>query len=68
MNKQLPLYKTDEEEVMVLQERVAEALRLVKIVMDYLNPPPLLCAKIFNTKLIFNHFNLCTGYENQGRI
>ncbi|XP_058803406.1 ATP-dependent RNA helicase DDX47 [Phymastichus coffea] len=31
--QQLPLYKTEEQEVMVLQERVAEALRLVKIDM-----------------------------------
>lgn len=32
IGKQLPLYKTEESEVMVLQERVAEAQRLTKIV------------------------------------
>lgn len=32
IGKQLPLYKTEEEEVMVLQERVAEAQRVAKLV------------------------------------
>ena len=32
IGKQLPLYKTEESEVMVLQERVSEAQRLTKIV------------------------------------
>lgn len=32
ISKQLPLYPTEEEEVMVLQERVAEAQRIVKMV------------------------------------
>ncbi|CAG4959166.1 unnamed protein product [Parnassius apollo] len=36
IGKQLPLYKTDESEVMVLQERVAEAQRLTKIEMKEL--------------------------------
>ncbi|OWR53508.1 putative ATP-dependent RNA helicase DDX47 like protein [Danaus plexippus plexippus] len=36
IGKQLPLYKTDENEVMVLQERVAEAQRLTKIEMKEL--------------------------------
>ncbi|XP_018578257.2 probable ATP-dependent RNA helicase DDX47 [Anoplophora glabripennis] len=33
IDKQLPLYKTEEEEVMVLQERVAEAQRIAKMEM-----------------------------------
>ncbi|CAD1469627.1 unnamed protein product, partial [Heterotrigona itama] len=33
ISKQLPLYPTEEEEVMVLQERVAEAQRIVKMEM-----------------------------------
>ncbi|KAJ8679416.1 hypothetical protein QAD02_015203 [Eretmocerus hayati] len=33
IGKQLPLYKTEEQEVMVLQERVAEAQRIVKMEM-----------------------------------
>jgi ATP-dependent RNA helicase DDX47/RRP3 len=32
IGKQLPLYKTEEEEVMVLQERVSEAQRVAKMV------------------------------------
>ncbi|XP_072949571.1 ATP-dependent RNA helicase DDX47 [Epargyreus clarus] len=36
IGKQLPLYKTEESEVMVLQERVAEAQRLTKIEMKEL--------------------------------
>ncbi|XP_052753171.1 probable ATP-dependent RNA helicase DDX47 [Galleria mellonella] len=36
IGKQLPLYKTDESEVMVLQERVAEAQRLTNIEMKEL--------------------------------
>lgn len=32
ISKQLPLYSTQEEEVMVLEERVAEARRIVKMV------------------------------------
>jgi hypothetical protein len=32
IGKQLPLYKTEEEEVMILQERVSEAQRVAKIV------------------------------------
>lgn len=32
ISKQLPLYATQEEEVMVLEERVAEARRIVKMV------------------------------------
>lgn len=32
IGKQLPIYKTEEAEVMVLQERVSEAQRLTKIV------------------------------------
>lgn len=32
ISKKLPLYKTEEQEVMVLQERVAEAERLAKLV------------------------------------
>ncbi|KAG7308394.1 putative ATP-dependent RNA helicase ddx47 [Plutella xylostella] len=36
IGKQLPLYKTDESEVMVLQERVSEAQRLTKIEMKEL--------------------------------
>ncbi|XP_045772655.1 probable ATP-dependent RNA helicase DDX47 [Maniola jurtina] len=36
IGKQLPLYKTEENEVMVLQERVAEAQRLTKIEMKEL--------------------------------
>lgn len=32
IGKQLPLYKTEEDEVMVLQERVAEAQRIAKLV------------------------------------
>lgn len=35
IGKQLPLYKTEESEVMVLQERVAEAQRLTKIVSTF---------------------------------
>lgn len=34
ISKQLPLYPTEEEEVMVLQERVAEAQRIVKMVQS----------------------------------
>lgn len=34
IGKQLPLYKTEEDEVMVLQERVAEAQRVAKMVSD----------------------------------
>ncbi|KAJ8931671.1 hypothetical protein NQ314_015387 [Rhamnusium bicolor] len=33
IGKQLPLYKTEEDEVMVLQERVAEAQRIAKMEM-----------------------------------
>lgn len=33
IGKQLPLYKTEEDEVMVLQERVAEAQRVAKMEM-----------------------------------
>ncbi|OXU25631.1 hypothetical protein TSAR_016007 [Trichomalopsis sarcophagae] len=33
IGKQLPIYKTEEQEVMVLQERVAEAQRMVKMEM-----------------------------------
>ncbi|XP_019865408.2 probable ATP-dependent RNA helicase DDX47 [Aethina tumida] len=33
IGKQLPLYKTEEEEVMVLQERVAESQRMAKVEM-----------------------------------
>ncbi|XP_046966122.1 probable ATP-dependent RNA helicase DDX47 [Vanessa cardui] len=36
IGKQLPIYKTEESEVMVLQERVAEAQRLTKIEMKEL--------------------------------
>lgn len=32
IGKQLPLYKTEDDEVMVLQERVAEAQRMAKMV------------------------------------
>jgi hypothetical protein len=32
IGKQLPLYKTEEEEVMILQERVSEAQRVAKMV------------------------------------
>jgi ATP-dependent RNA helicase DDX47/RRP3 len=32
IGKRLPLYKTEEEDVMVLQERVSEAQRVAKIV------------------------------------
>lgn len=32
ISKQLPLYETEEQEVMLLQERVAEAQRIVKMV------------------------------------
>jgi ATP-dependent RNA helicase DDX47/RRP3 len=34
IGKQLPLYKTEEEEVMVLQERVSEAQRVAKMVSN----------------------------------
>ncbi len=33
--KQLPLYKTEESDVMILQERVAEAQRIAKTVSYY---------------------------------
>jgi ATP-dependent RNA helicase DDX47/RRP3 len=33
IGKQLPLYKTEEDEVMVLQERVAESQRIAKMEM-----------------------------------
>lgn len=36
INKQLPLYKTEEDEVMVLQERVLEAQRIAKMVNLFL--------------------------------
>lgn len=35
IEKKLPLYETEEQEVMVLQERVAEAQRMVKLVNFY---------------------------------
>lgn len=36
ISKQLPLYPTEEEEVMLLQERVSEAQRIVKMVKTIL--------------------------------
>lgn len=35
IGKQLPLYKTEEDEVMILQERVAEAQRVAKLVQQH---------------------------------
>jgi ATP-dependent RNA helicase DDX47/RRP3 len=35
IGKQLPLYKTEEDEVMVLQERVAESQRIAKMVIFF---------------------------------
>jgi ATP-dependent RNA helicase DDX47/RRP3 len=35
IGKQLPLYKTEEDEVMVLQERVAESQRIAKMVISF---------------------------------
>lgn len=36
IGKKLPLYKTEEDEVMVLQERVTEAQRIAKLVSENL--------------------------------
>lgn len=43
ISKQLPLYSTEEEEVMLLQERVSEAQRIAKMVKQFYN-------KQFNNK------------------
>jgi hypothetical protein len=57
IGKQLPLYKTEEEEVMVLQERVSEAQRVAKMVRLHWNISPIYKCNVF---IIFhNCLSIC---------
>lgn len=64
IGKQLPLYKTEEDEVMVLQERVAEAQRLAKLVMLRRNR---FCSSLLNFVAGFERFDGKEGEAKEGR-